>query len=95
MPVTGQWAAQTASRKTRARLDDGRALPRHLRTSAPELTGMDTSPADEAFGRWRAAMRDSLAGPERVLAWQDRRYRFAHQVGQLLTNPARLGCCTP
>jgi hypothetical protein len=50
---------------------------------------MDTSPADEAFGRWRAAMLDSFANPERVLAWQDRRYRFAHQVGQLLTNPAR------
>jgi hypothetical protein len=27
-------------------------------TSAPELTGMDTSPADEAFGRWRAAKLD-------------------------------------
>jgi hypothetical protein len=53
------------------------------------MTGMDTSPADEAFGRWRAALLDSLASPERVLAWQDRRYRFAHQVGQLLTHPAR------
>jgi hypothetical protein len=50
---------------------------------------MYTTPADEAFGRWRAAMLDSLAGPERVLAWQDRRYRFAHHVGQLLTSPAR------
>ena len=45
--------------------------------------------ADEAFGRWRAAMLDSLVSPEHVLAWQDRRYRFAHQVGQLLTSPAR------
>jgi hypothetical protein len=34
-------------------------------------------------------MLDSLVNPERVLAWQDRRYRFAHQVGQLLTSPAR------
>jgi hypothetical protein len=34
-------------------------------------------------------MLDSLATPERVLAWQDRRYRFAHQVGQFLTSPAR------
>src|SRR5215470_2068317 len=42
--------------------------------------------ADEAFGRWRAAMRDALVSPERVLAWQDRRYRFAHQVGEFLTN---------
>jgi hypothetical protein len=36
-------------------------------------------------------MLDSLVSPERVLAWQDRRYRFAHQVGQLLTSPARSG----
>ena len=50
---------------------------------------MDRSLADEAFGRWRAAMLDSLASPERVLAWQDRRYQFAHRIGQLLTNPAR------
>src|SRR5215469_13337723 len=57
-------------------------------TSAPKLTGMDTSPGDEAFDRWRTAMLDSLASPERVLAWQDRRYWFAHQVGQLLTSPA-------
>jgi hypothetical protein len=34
-------------------------------------------------------MLDSLADPESVLAWQDRRYRFAHHVGQLLTSPAR------
>jgi hypothetical protein len=53
------------------------------------MTGMDTNPGDEAFGHWRTAMLDSLGSPERVLAWQDRRYRFAHQVGQLLTNPAR------
>jgi hypothetical protein len=33
-------------------------------------------------------MLESLASPERVLAWQDRRYRFAHRVGQLLTDPA-------
>ena len=48
---------------------------------------MDTG--DEAFSRWLQAMHDSLASPERVTAWQDRRYRFAHQVGQLLTDPAR------
>jgi hypothetical protein len=29
-----------------------------------------------------------LATPDQVVAWQDRRYRFAHQVGQLLANPA-------
>jgi hypothetical protein len=50
---------------------------------------MDPDPADDAFSRWRAAMLDSFASPERVLAWQDRRYLFAHRVGQLLTRPAR------
>jgi hypothetical protein len=64
-------------------------IARRDTSGAPELTGMDTSPADEALGRWRAAMLDSLASPERVLAWQDRRYRFAHQIGQLLISPAR------
>ena len=49
---------------------------------------MYTSPADEAFRRWHAAMLDSLGSPERVLAWQDRRYRFAHRIGKLLTDPA-------
>jgi hypothetical protein len=34
-------------------------------------------------------MLDSVASPELVLAWQDRRYRFAHKVGQLLTKPTR------
>jgi hypothetical protein len=53
---------------------------------APELTGMDRGSADEAFDRWREAVLDSLANPERILAWQDRRYRFAHRVGQLLTD---------
>lgn len=49
---------------------------------------MNTSFADEPLDRWRAAILQSLASPERALAWQDRRYRFAHQVGQFLTNPA-------
>jgi hypothetical protein len=53
------------------------------------MTDMDISLADEAFARWRAAMLDSVASPELVLAWQDRRYRFAHKVGQLLTKPTR------
>lgn len=30
-------------------------------------------------------MFDALGSRERILAWQDRRYRFAHRVGQLLT----------
>lgn len=57
-------------------------------TSAPNLADMDGDPLGEAFRQWREAMLESLASPERVLAWQDRRYRFAHRVGQLLTDPA-------
>jgi hypothetical protein len=38
--------------------------------SAPELTGMDTGPASDAFGRWPAAMLGCLAVPERALVWQ-------------------------
>jgi hypothetical protein len=52
---------------------------------------MGVGSGDEAFCRWLVAMRDALAGPERVVAWQDRRYQFAHQVGQLLTGPAGSG----
>ena len=48
---------------------------------------MDPRSADDAFARWHRAMLDSLATPERVLAWQDRRYQFAHQVGQFLVGP--------
>lgn len=36
-------------------------------------------------------MFEALASPDGILAWQDRRYRFAHQVGQLLTGAARAG----
>lgn len=53
---------------------------------SPELASMSSgSLAEDAFARWRAAMLDALASPDRILAWQDRRYLFAHQVGQLLT----------
>ena len=50
---------------------------------------MDTAFSDDVFERWRGALLDALSSPDNVMAWQDRRYRFAHQVGQLLTNPAR------
>lgn len=45
---------------------------------------------EDAFARWRTAMLDALASPERILTWQDRRYRFAHEIGQFLTE-ARAG----
>jgi hypothetical protein len=43
-----------------------------------------TASLDDAFGRWRNALLDALASPGDVMAWQDRRYQFAYQVGQLL-----------
>jgi hypothetical protein len=55
------------------------------------MADVDSSPADGVFRRWHAAMLDSLASPARVLAWQDSRYRFAYQLGQLLTGPESLG----
>jgi hypothetical protein len=42
------------------------------------------SSGNEAFGRWRIALADSLSGPSKVMAWQDRRYSYAYQVGQFL-----------
>lgn len=47
---------------------------------------MDCRSAEDAFARWRAALLDALASPDRILTWQDRRYRFAYQLGQLLTD---------
>lgn len=46
---------------------------------------MDCESDEDAFARWRLALLDALASPERILSWQDRRYRFAYQLGQLLT----------
>ncbi|HEY1918734.1 MAG TPA: hypothetical protein VGH27_24440 [Streptosporangiaceae bacterium] len=40
---------------------------------------------DDLFGNWRHSLLDALDSPDKVMAWQDRRYRFAFQVGQLLT----------
>jgi len=45
---------------------------------------MTASHLDDAFDRWRNALLDALASPGNVMAWQDRRYQFAYQVGQLL-----------
>jgi hypothetical protein len=44
---------------------------------------VSTAPSDDAFERWRSALLDALKSPENVMAWQDRRYQFAHQIGQL------------
>jgi hypothetical protein len=50
---------------------------------------VDTSPPNDAFERWRNALLDLLHDPASIMAWQDRRYRFAYDVGQLLVGPAR------
>jgi len=47
---------------------------------------MTASHLDDAFDRWRNALLDALATPGNVMAWQDRRYQFAYQVGQLLVD---------
>jgi len=47
---------------------------------------MTVQAADEALVRWRTAVEDALRSPADVMAWQDRRYQFAYQVGQLLTS---------
>ncbi len=47
---------------------------------------MTASHLDDAFERWRSALLDALATPGNVMAWQDRRYQFAYQVGQLLVD---------
>jgi hypothetical protein len=46
------------------------------------------SDLDDSFGRWRSALTDALNSPENVMAWQDRRYLFAHRLGQLLVGTA-------
>lgn len=47
--------------------------------------------ADEVFHQWRGAMLAAMATPDDVLAWQDRRYRFAHEIGLHLTMAAGPG----
>jgi hypothetical protein len=49
---------------------------------------MTVDVADEAFRLWLGAMLAALATPDDVMAWQDRRYRFAYQVGKHLTSAA-------
>lgn len=49
------------------------------------------SDQDEMFGRWRNALADMLNNPSSLTAWQDRRYRFAHHVGELLVGASPSG----
>jgi len=47
---------------------------------------MTASHPDDAFDRWRNALLDALSTPGNVMAWQDRQYQFAYQVGQFLVD---------
>jgi hypothetical protein len=47
---------------------------------------MGSNDEPDAFDRWRSALADVLSSPSGVMAWQDRRYSFAHRVGQLLVD---------
>jgi hypothetical protein len=47
---------------------------------------LTASDLDNAFERWRIAFLDALNSPGNVMSCQDRRYRLAHQVGQLLVD---------
>lgn len=42
---------------------------------------------EDAFDNWRASLHSLVSDVSRLALWQDRRYRFAHQVGTLLTEP--------
>ncbi|MFS0696623.1 hypothetical protein [Streptomyces nitrosporeus] len=46
---------------------------------------MNNQPHDEAYRRWRASLATLLADASSLAQWQERRYRFAHRVGALLT----------
>lgn len=52
---------------------------------------MNTSSLDDAFERWQTALLDVLQDPASIKRWQDRRYRFAYEVGQLLVGPDGVG----
>ncbi len=49
---------------------------------------MTAGQLDDAFERWRSALASALGSADNVMAWQDRRYRFAYQVSKLLTGAA-------
>jgi hypothetical protein len=49
---------------------------------------MTGSHDDAAFDRWRHALLEALDSPDAIMAWQDRRYQFAHELGELLASAA-------
>jgi hypothetical protein len=51
---------------------------------APKWHVMTGSHDDTAFDRWRDALLEALDSPDAIMAWQDHRYQFAHELGELL-----------
>lgn len=41
----------------------------------------------DAYGAWLKALGDLTGSADRLMEWQNRRYLFAHRLGQLLTMP--------
>lgn len=42
---------------------------------------------EDAYDAWRASLQALVADTQRLARWQDRRFRHAHRIGKLLTEP--------
>ncbi|MEV7288739.1 hypothetical protein AB0O01_30070 [Streptomyces sp. NPDC093252] len=42
---------------------------------------------EDAYRTWRASLRTLVADAEQLARWQERRFRFAHELGRLLADP--------
>lgn len=67
-------------------LKDGKQIP--IVPGYCKMSVVAASDLDEAFERWRSALIDALDSPGNVLSWQERRYKLADQVGQILVSAA-------
>ncbi|MFC0038777.1 hypothetical protein [Actinomadura rayongensis] len=43
---------------------------------------------EDPYENWRSAMARLVGSTDDLIRWQDRRYRFAHEIGRLLTEPS-------
>ncbi|MFD6530371.1 hypothetical protein [Streptomyces sp. NPDC060184] len=55
---------------------------------------MEDQTYEDAYDAWRSALATLLGDAPLLASWQERRYRFAHRVGALLTEPAGEGPAT-
>ena len=66
-------------------------LPHRLVTGLAQRVGSTTvshASVDRAFVQWLSALRTATGNADDLRLWQERRFRFAHQLGQLLSGPA-------